>query len=54
MFKYFIGAVVTVSAIFIAETVVTEWKADKRAKRNAMTIEANARAHAIRNGFLKK
>ena len=50
MFKYFIGAFAAVAVIGMAETVVAEWAADKRAKRNVMMVEANARAEAIRNG----
>ena len=50
MFKYFIGAFAAVAVIGMAETVVAEWAADKRAKRNVMMVEANARAEAIRKG----
>ena len=50
MFKYFIGAFAAVAVIGMAETVVNEWKADKHAKRNAMMVEADARAEAIRKG----
>lgn len=50
MFKYFVGALVAVSVIGMAETVVSEWAADKRAKRAAMMVEADARAEVIRKG----
>ena len=50
MFKYFIGAFAAVAVIGMAETVVAEWAADKRAKRNVMMAEADARAEAIRKG----
>ena len=50
MFKYLIGAVVAVSVIGMAETVVAEWAMDKRAKRAAMLVEADARAEVIRKG----
>ena len=50
MFKYLIGAVVVVAGIGMAETVVSEWAADKHAKRAAMMAEADARAYAIRKG----
>ena len=50
MFKYLIGAAVAVTVIGMAETTVAEWAADKRAKRNAMMAEADARAYAIRKG----
>ena len=50
MFKYIVGAFVAVTVIGMAETVVNEWAADKRAKRNAMMAEADARAYAIRKG----
>ena len=50
MFKYFIGAFAAVAVIGMAETVVAEWAADKRAKRNVMMVEADARAEAIRKG----
>ena len=50
MFKYFVGVVTVLSVIGVAETVVNEWAADKRAKRNAMLAEADARNYAIRKG----
>ena len=48
--KYLIGAFVAVTVIGMAETVINEWAADKRAKRNAMLAEADARNYAIRKG----
>ena len=50
MFKYLIGGIAAISVICMAETAVAEWAMDKRAKRNAMMVEANARAEAIRKG----
>lgn len=50
MFKYIVGAFVAVTVIGMAETVVNEWAADKRAKRAAMLVEADARAEVIRKG----
>ena len=50
MFKYLVGGLVAVTVIGMAETVVAEWAADKRAKRNVMLVEADARAEAIRKG----
>lgn len=50
MFKYLVGGLVAVTVIGMAETVVAEWASDKRAKRNVMMVEANARAEAIRKG----
>ena len=50
MFKYFIGAFAAISVICMAETAVAEWAADKRAKRNVMMVEAEARAEVIRKG----
>ena len=50
MFKYLVGGLVAVAVIGMAETVVAEWAADKRAKRNVMMVEADARAEAIRKG----
>ena len=50
MFKYFIGAFAAVAVIGMAETVVNEWAADKRAKRAAMLVEADAKAEVIRKG----
>ena len=50
MFKYFVGVVTVLSVIGVAETVVNEWAADKRAKRRIMKEEADARNYAIRHG----